>query len=241
MKINQSWSFIVTMAIAYIRPDKHFGSAFDQLKLIKSYAYANDVEITEKFIEQAGGNDKEQRHLKATQFFRAHPEETVVVADIWVFGENIEEITQSLNCLFKNDLTIHLVQKSVVVTKDSSAMFVLGLLDNARQMFLQTKEKRVGRPKGSLSSSKFDIYLDEIMGFIEEGKSVSEMARLLGVSRSSLKDYIESRELKKIAKENFLLKKDENKELEVIKTVQCPDEIIEEKQLAKATKKGEMQ
>lgn len=226
------------MAIAYIRPDKNFGSAFDQLKLIKSYAYANDIEITQKLVEQTARSKKEQGRIKATEFFRLHPKEDLVIADIWVFGENIEEITQSFNCLFKNDLKVHIIQKSVIVTKNSSAMFVLSLLDNVRQAFAQNKEKKVGRPKGSRSASKFDIYLEEIMGYIQEGKSVSEMARLLGVSRSSLKDYIESRELKKIAKENFLLKKETNKEQEMIKTVQCPDEILKNKHKEKTRRKG---
>jgi DNA-binding CsgD family transcriptional regulator len=63
----------------------------------------------------------------------------------------------------------------------------------------RTKPKentQVGRPKGSKSSSKFDVYHSEIMRLLSRKKSVSAIARELNVSRSSLKDYIESRKLK---------------------------------------------
>ena len=51
---------------------------------------------------------------------------------------------------------------------------------------------------------------------------MSEIARILGVSRSSLKDYIESRELKKLSSEPLVFEK--KSEEDVIKQAQCPDE-----------------
>ncbi len=210
------------MAIAYIRPDKHFGTAYDQLKLITSYAMLNDMEIEEKFIDHSAKRGRTLEEFEATKYFRSHKGATLLVADVWVFGNGVEEIAQAFNCLFKNDITVHFVSKSVVMSKRSSAVFVLGLLDDARQMLQKSSQKSVGRPKGSRSSSKFDIYLEEIMSYLQEGKSVSEIARILGVSRSSLKDYIESRELKKLATEPLVFEK--RSEDDVIQKAQCPDE-----------------
>jgi len=210
------------MAIAYIRPDKHFGSAYDQLKLITSYALVNEMKVTEKFIDHTTKRGRSLEEFEATKFFRAHKGSTLLVADVWVFGSGVEEITQAFNCLFKNEITVHFVAKSVVMSKRSSAVFVLGLLDDARQMLQKSAHKRVGRPRGSKSSSKFDVHLERIMSFIQEGKSVSEIARLLGVSRSSLKDYIESRELKKLAFDPLIFEKKSEKD--VIDQAQCPDE-----------------
>jgi DNA-binding CsgD family transcriptional regulator len=64
----------------------------------------------------------------------------------------------------------------------------------------EEKEKthHIGRPKGSKSSSKFDIYQTQILRLLGEGMSVSAIARELEVSRSSLKDYIESRGIKEL-------------------------------------------
>jgi len=49
------------------------------------------------------------------------------------------------------------------------------------------------------------------------------MARLMNVSRSSLKDYIESRELKQVAFGSLLPQAPENAEEQVINTIICPD------------------
>ena len=213
------------MAIAYIRPDKHFGTAYDQLKLITSYAMVSGLKIVEKFIDHSQKRGRIPEEFEATKYFRAHKRATLLVADVWVFGSSVEEIAQAFNCLFKNDITVHFVAKSVVMSKRSSAVFVLGLLDDARQMLQKSSQKGVGRPRGSKSSSKFDVYLEEIMNYLQEGKSVSEIARILGVSRSSLKDYIESRELKKLAAEPLVFEK--RSEEELIKGAQCPDEAYE--------------
>ena len=88
---------------------------------------------------------------------------------------------------------------------------------------MQNESKKViGRPKGSRSSSKFDKYINELLTYIKEGKSVSEMARILGVSRSSLKDYIESRELKQVAFGSLLPKTPEDAEAQLIDNIVCP-------------------
>jgi hypothetical protein len=108
------------------------------------------------------------------------------------------------------------------MSQQSSAMLVLGLMDNLRQTMQSELSRVIGRPVGSKSSSKFDKYINEIIGFIKEKKSVSEMARLLNVSRSSLKDYIESRELKEVAFGSLLPEVSADAEEQVINTISCP-------------------
>jgi DNA-binding transcriptional regulator YiaG len=100
-------------------------------------------------------------------------------------------------------------------------MLVLGLIDKLRQKMQNELKRVIGRPKGSKSNSKFDKYADEIISFIREKKSVSEMARILNVSRSSLKDYIESRELKQVAFGSLLPKAPENAQEQIINSIVC--------------------
>jgi response regulator of citrate/malate metabolism len=102
-------------------------------------------------------------------------------------------------------------------------MLVLGLIDQLRQTLQNDSKKVVGRPRGSKSNSKFDRYINDIIAYIKEKKSVSEMARALKVSRSSLKDYIESRELKQVAFGSLLPIAPENAEQQVINTITCPN------------------
>ena len=85
----------------------------------------------------------------------------------------------------------------------------------------------IGRPKGSKSSSKFDKYISDIILLLKEKKSVSEMARILNVSRSSLKDYVESRELKQLAFGSLISQSVETSEEDLINSIICPNEIKE--------------
>jgi DNA invertase Pin-like site-specific DNA recombinase len=216
------------MVIAYIRADKNFDNASEQLKLIKSYAIANDIEIDKELIDHNIHTKRISDRKDVVEYFRDHKGATLIVGDVWVLSTNMEDLVQMFSCLLKNEYKVHFIKKSVVMSKDSNATFVLGLLDSFRQSLQNIEHKVVGRPKGSKSSSKFDKYLKEIMQYIKEGKNVSEMARILQVSRSSLKDYIESRELKTLAKESFYQKESVAAEEDVIKTIKCPDEKIKQ-------------
>ena len=209
------------MVIAYIRPDKHFDAAHEQLQLINSYATSNNIVIDNEFVDQTSQNKRLEERVEVTDYFRSNSGSTLLVCDTWVLSTNMEDIIQMFSCLMKNRYKIHFIKQSVVMSQESSVMLVLGLMDHLRQT-MQIESKRViGRPKGSKSSSKFDKYINEIIDYIKEQKSVSEMARLLGVSRSSLKDYIESRELKQVANGTLLPEILGDAEEQVINTISC--------------------
>jgi DNA invertase Pin-like site-specific DNA recombinase len=210
------------MVISYIRPDKHFYGAFEQLKLINSYAEQNGLQVGNEFIDQTSQSRRISERTEVVEYLRSYKDSDLLISDIWVLSSNIEDLTQMCTCLLKNNMRIHVINASVIIDRNSDVMLVLGIIDQLRQV-LENKEKKViGRPKGSRSSSKFDKYLDAIIHYLREDKSVSEMARVLKVSRSSLKDYIESRELKEVAKGTMVLESPENAEEKVISTIKCP-------------------
>jgi hypothetical protein len=61
---------------------------------------------------------------------------------------------------------------------------------------------------------------------------VSEIARVLGVSRSSLKDYIESRELKEVVIGVIGIGDGVDAEAMVIGTIRCPNSEFNSKEIA---------
>ncbi len=211
------------MVLAYIRPDKHFDAAHDQLQQINSYAISHGLVIDDEFIDQTSQNKRLCERSSVTKYFQSKSDATLLVYDVWVLSTNMEDLVQMFSCLLKNKFNVHFIKQSVVISQQSSVMLVLGLIDQLRQT-LQGESKRViGRPKGSKSNSKFDVYISEIISYIKEKKSVSEMARTLNVSRSSLKDYIESRELKQVAYGSLLPVAPEDAEEQVINTIACPN------------------
>jgi len=214
------------MIVSYIRPDKIFDAAHEQLQSINAYAIANNLTIDEEFVDQISQNRRLVDRTHVTQYFQSQDINTLIIYDVWVLSTNMEDLIQMFSCILKNDFNVHFVKQFVVVTSKSSVMLVLGLIDQLRQILRDESKKVIGRPKGSKSSSKFDKYISQIIKYIQAKKSVSEMARLLSVSRSSLKDYIESRELKQVALESLKQESPEDAEEKVISTIICPN-IIE--------------
>ncbi len=211
------------MILAYIRPEKNFDAVHEQLQLINSYAITNKLVIDDEFIDYSSQNKRLEERQEVTQYFQSHMGATLLVSDIWVLTTNMEDLIQMFSCLLRNDFNVHFIKQNVIMSKESSAMLVLGLMDHLRQKLKEESKRSIGRPKGSKSSSKFDTYINEIVQYIKDGISVSEIARLLNVSRSSLKDYIESRELKQVAFGSLLPNAPENAEEHIINTIVCPD------------------
>ncbi len=214
---------VIMSTIAYIRPDKYFDATQEQLQLINAYAISHNITIDKEFIDQISQNRRISERSNVTDYFQNTQATTLLIYDVWVLSSNIEDLTQMISCLLKNKFSVHFIKQSVIMSDNSSVMLVLGLIDQLRQIMQSELKRAIGRPKGSKSSSKFDIYINEIISFIKDKKSVSEMARLLNVSRSSLKDFIESRELRQVAVGSLLPKAPKNAEQQVINTISCPN------------------
>jgi DNA invertase Pin-like site-specific DNA recombinase len=210
------------MVFSYLRSDSHFTGVYEQLKMISAYAKKHELVVEDEMVDQLSQNNRLSEREDAVRFMRAHQHDTLLIYDLWVLSSNIEDVVQMLSCLFKNDIEIHLIRPSIVLNTQSDIIVAFGLVDQLRQTIQSVEKKLIGRPKGSRSSSKFDPYLEEILQFLREGKSVSEIARMLGVSRSSLKDYIESRELREVAMGSSFLEKVDDAEANIIDTIECP-------------------
>lgn len=211
------------MVVSYIRPDKDFEGVYEQLKLINGYASQKGIVIEEEMVDQTSQNKRITDRCDTVQFLRALYGDTLIVYDTWTLSSNIEDIVQMMSCLLKNEITIHFVKQGVVIDRNSDTMVVLGLIDQLRQIVQDDAKKGIGRPKGSKSSSKFDTHLDRIVELLRERKSVSEISRILEVSRSSLKDYIESRELKEVVSGTLGMRDDAEAQATVIGTIRCPN------------------
>jgi transposase-like protein len=109
------------------------------------------------------------------------------------------ELTKILECLLKRDITIHICNMHICICRSTSPLELLTILSQYRENNLVKKpENTQGRPKGRMSKSKFDPYRAKIIDQLSENNSVSKIARDLGASRTSLKDYINSRGLKNL-------------------------------------------
>lgn len=209
--------------VSYIRPDKDFESVFEQVKLINAYAEQSNLTITTEMIDQISQSKRLSERDNVVSLFRSLGGGTLLIYDLWVLSTNIEDIVQVVSCLLKNNNTVHIVKQGIVIDRQSDTMVVLGLIDTLRQMVQSEDKRSIGRPKGSKSMSKFDTQLELIISLLKEGNNVSEIARMLQVSRSSLKDYVKSRELEALVRGVAFMHQHENAEAMVIETIKCPE------------------
>ena len=119
---------------------------------------------------------------------------TVIISFLYILSDRVEGLIKAINCMFRHNVNLWIVDKNMLMNKDTNMVDIFPLLNALRK----EKTNHIGRPKGSNSSSKFDIYQREVISHLSEEMSVSAIVRELDVSRSSLKDYIESRGIKEL-------------------------------------------
>ena len=210
------------MTVSYIRADKDFDNIYEQLKLINAYSEQMALPIDTEMIDHLSQSKRLSERHSVVELFRSLNNDTLLMYDVWVLSTNIEDVVQMFSCLLKNNLEIHFIKQGIKVNAQSDIMVALGLIDQLRQWIQNEEKKGIGRPRGSKSVSKFDAHLEEIVALLKTGQSVSEIARQLNVSRSSLKDYVESRELKTLMLGLIHSSSSTDARALMIETIQCP-------------------
>ncbi len=189
------------MVIAFLRgKNREFSISFQQ-KFIIEYAHAKAlaIEITE-LDNSCTSVPLEEREDFLALLKKLKFNDTLLVYDITLLSHKVGELTKIFDCIFKHNINIHLCREKIIISKNTTASFMMNTLSKLRARNLSKSKTLLGRPKGSFSKSKFDPKKSEIIKMLEMNLSVSEIAKRLQVSRSSLKDYINSRSLKEIVK-----------------------------------------
>lgn len=189
------------MAIVLLKNMTQKVNIIEQQEAVLKYAASQGISIKSTEIEtsDAALQLEERKELKG--FLRSlNNNDTLLVYDVWALTGKVDELVKVFECLLKRNITLHICQHDEVVSNSLSALNALTVLDRVRKETLEPKEQIAqGRPKGRMSQSKFDTHRSQIIELLEEGASVSKISKILEVSRSSLKDYINSRGLKELA------------------------------------------
>ena len=188
------------MVIAFLRGKNRLLSTSAQQDFIIDYATKNKISIQMTEID----NDLTSKTLENWNILLAlldslTVDDTILVYDLWVFSQKVGELAKVFDCILRHGIQVHVCKQKLIINDKIPSGVLVSLLSQQREKNLIKKSNNMGRPKGSFSKSKFDIYKSQIITMIKEDLSVSEMAKRLDISRSSLKDYINSRSLKEIA------------------------------------------
>ncbi len=187
------------MNYIYLRSKSDRYSLAVQEKDVKNFMHLNGYEIGAIEIEVSPLNKPLDERVEFKTFIHMLKRgDRIFVYDLRALSQRVGELIQILNCIFNHEIELVITKYGAIINKNTPSYVVISLLNQQREEN-KNQEIHTGRPKGSISKSKYDIYREKIIRLIKEGKNVSEIAKELGVNRSSIRDYINSRELKKIA------------------------------------------
>lgn len=196
-----------------------------QQKHILKYSHFHTIGIDTTEIENSHPDDILEERKEFKGFLRSLDDNShVIIFDLFTFSQKIDELVKVFECLLTRSITVHIASANIIIDNNTKPLVLLELLSKHRELLQKTeKEKIQGRPKGRMSKSKFDIYRHQIIELIESHTSISEISKILGVSRTSLKDYVNSRGLKDLVKAKTSLLNLRKKELLAPKTVKTKE------------------
>jgi len=184
------------MVYAYMRQIPNLDNLVTQKNDILAFSHQKNIDVTQEVVEYATKDLLIDERKEFEKFLKSLVEGhyTVVVSSLAVLSTRVDELVKVINCMLSHDVDLWVCDANLLINAQSPMTKVFPLLEEQRK--IPSESTQIGRPKGSKSSSKFDVYHGEIMTMLAQKESVSAIARMLEVSRSSLKDYIESRGLK---------------------------------------------
>ena len=207
------------MIIALLKNRNDTAHLTFQQKHILKYAHQHDLLIDSTEIENSDRLLELEKRKEFKGFLRSLSSfDQIIIYDITTFSDHVDELVKVFECLLTRSISIHIVEPNLCISTESKLLVLLDLLVKQREFNKNTeKEKSQGRPKGRMSKSKFDTHRSYIIELIEKDICVSDIAKILNVSRTSLKDYIHSRGLKELVKAKLALLQPIEKQPLVIK------------------------
>ena len=187
------------MVVVFLRAKNQELSISLQQDYIIDYATENGIAIDNIKVDDSVQKSMLEERDNLFEFLKSlHEKDIVIIYDLWVLSKRVGELTKIFSCLLKRDIKLHIAKRKYVIDLNTPIIALMELLSKERERNLNKDKNSLGRPKGSFSKSKFDKHKNDILVMLDNGFSVSKIAKNLNICRSSLKDYINSRGLKEI-------------------------------------------
>jgi len=197
--------------VAYLRISTGGQSLDSQRLAILDYAHRHGL-MVQTFVEaHASARHPGAQQGVATLLEQLHPGDQLLVSELSRLGRSVGQIIQLVDRLLKQQVRlvaikehIHLNGAQDLQTKVMITLFGLFAEIERDLIAERTKEglaaarakgRLPGRPKGVLGTSKLTGHEAEIQHLLAKTVSKASIAKILGVSRSTLHAFIQSRRL----------------------------------------------
>lgn len=196
---------------AYVKGNDDQVELTSQRKIINDYAGKMNFSINDEIVCSNPKMTIEQRAIELSS--RLDQGDVLIVAGLSKLGRSLSDLIRTLDCLITRRVRVIFVRENIMINTPSGndtytkAMIeAFQLLAGADREYVEDKlkcakktaragGKKPGRPKGSLGKSKLDGKREEIVKLLKHKVSKSAIARMMGVSRTTLLRYIQTRRL----------------------------------------------
>lgn len=207
--------------IGYIRTSTDKQCLTNQQHEILSYTNKNNLKVHE-FIEIQISSRRTLMQRRIDELLaKLDIRDTLIVTELSRLGRSTSEILALVNELLKKQVTIIIIKQNVVINSDryditSKVMVTFFSLFGELErdiVSLRTKEAlaakkakgvKLGKPIGTIQSSKFDKDLEKIKELLGYKLSVRKIAQYMGYPNYlSLNKYLNKRKIKEEIKVNL--------------------------------------
>ena len=183
----------------------------EQVESVEKYVNKHNINVY-KNIELIINTPNEEKNILEL-LKNCEMNSTIIISNLNVFGRTIETILEIVRFLLSNKIRILVVEQNLdlIDDKDMLTQMILGVVSmtislEKELMSLRTKEAlaakklngaSLGKPKGTIQKSKFDLQRDKIEELLSLGLSVRKISKLLGYNNHiGLNNYVKKRKIK---------------------------------------------
>jgi DNA invertase Pin-like site-specific DNA recombinase len=202
------------MIYGYIRVSTDKQTTENQRFEILKFTDEKNLRVDRWIEETVSSTRKLSERKLGTLIERMREDDTLIVSELSRLGRSLLEVMSILHTLMEKDVKVFTTKERYELGNNISSKvlaFAFSLSAEIERSMIssRTKEalarkksegKRLGRPKGKLSAvTKLTGKDDLIREYLEKNIPHSVMARLLGVTRLTVRHYIRTRNLEKPA------------------------------------------
>ena len=183
----------------------------EQKTLVAGYLEKNNITDFRNIEINISAPNEEKNILELLK--NCEMNSTIIVSNLNVFGRTIETILEIVRFLLTNKIRIIIVEQNLDLIDDQDMLtqMILGIVSmtiglEKELMSLRTKEAlsakklngiSLGKPKGTIQKSKFDLQRGKIEELLAVGLSVRKISKLLGYNNHiGLNNYVKKRNIK---------------------------------------------
>ena len=198
--------------VAYLRVSTAQQDVRSQRLAILEHARNQDFPIDDFIEATASGQASEKRRRLDELMSVLQRGDRLVVSELSRLGRSLGQIVAILDALAKAGVAFVAIKENIRVegkhdiqAKVMTTLFALFaeverdlISERTREGLAKARSSgtKLGRPKGSLGVSRLDGKEDDIRHFLNLGVSKSAIAKITGVSRPTLYNFISTRGLK---------------------------------------------